>query len=189
MPAAVAIPLIYAGAQVTSTYLQNRAQNKAVDAQTAANTQAQQTQQQANTEAQQRIAATGAQQSALYSPYLNLGAGAASTLASRLGLPSGPAPGLVTPAATMPTSPGLRPGTLQPPTGNEPPPAPGSLEGMGNDRTRGNLAQIGTAVQRTAAQNQTQSGYVTMQSPDGETASIPAHQVPFFQAKGARVVS
>jgi len=187
-----AIPfLIVAGAQIYQNYAQNKAQNKAETAQTSANTTAQQQQTQAAGQAQNRIAETGATQAQLYSPYLTLGAGAASTLASRLGLPSGPAPGLTTPQISGTYAPGLHPGTLAPPTGNEPPPAAGSLEGQGlsDQRTRGTLQQLGTAVQRTRAQNQTQSGYVTMQSPTGETAKVPAHQQAFFESKGARVVA
>ncbi len=190
MPAAVAIPLIYAAGQATSTYLQNRAQNKATEAQTAANASTQQVQQQANADAQQRIAATGQQQSALYSPYLNLGAGAASTLASRLGLPSGPAPGLTSPTMTAahsntqltPVDPGNAQGIVSNPQG------PPLSDPNADQRTRGSLAQIGTAVQRTQAQNATQSGYVTMRSPDGEVAQVPPEHVEFYKAKGGQVV-
>ena len=191
-----AIPfLIVAGAQIYQNYAQNKAQNKAEAAQTSANATAQQQQTQAAGQAQNRIAETGATQAQLYSPYLNLGAGAASTLASRLGLPSGPAPGL-TPGnvGTVPYSPNTQltpvdPGNAQGIVTN--PAGPPLSDGSVNDpRTRGTLAQLGTAVQRTQAQNQTQSGYVTMTNPQtGETAKVPAHQQAFFEAKGAKVVA
>ncbi len=174
--------IIDAGVGLANTYFQNRAQGKAIDAQTAANQQAQADQKAAQQQQIARIDRNQQTQQALFSPYTNLGAGAASTLASRLGLPTGPAPG-TQPLPITSSAPGLQPGMLMPPTANQPAPAPGSLHGQG-----GTLAQLVPAAQQQQAQNQTQSGYVTMQSPDGEVAQVAPHQVEFYRSRGAQVL-
>jgi hypothetical protein len=191
--------IIDAGVGLAGTYLTGRAQNKALTAQTAANQQAQQLQQQYQQGMQQRLAQTSETQRQLFSPYLSLGAGAASTLASRMGLPSGPAPGTGTPIPPYsqggnltPVNPGNAQGVVTQPQGaplsdSSAGQAPGgTLASLAN--APGALGALGKGALVNQATQQSQSGYVTMQAPTGETAQVHPQDIPFYTQKGARVI-
>jgi hypothetical protein len=50
------------------------------------------------------------------------------------------------------------------------------------------LSSVASNNPQTAAQAQTQSGYVTMRAPSGETQSVPSHTVNLWKSRGAVVV-
>ncbi len=191
--------VISSAGSLAKTYLGNRAENKAADEQTKANAQAQEQQRQYQAEMRNRITQTQEAQRQLYSPYTSLGAGAAQTLASRMGLPSMPqgAPGM---------QPGLAGPTTYSPNTQLTPVDPGNAQGLVTNpqgpplsapvdpKTAGTLASLGSgALQEQASRNTASSypgaGLVTMRSPDGEIGQVPAHQVAFYQSKGAQAVT
>ncbi len=190
--------IISTGGQLVQNYLGQKADDKAIAAQTAANDKAQQQQQQYRGDMLNRIATTENTQRQLYSPYLNLGAGAASTLASRMGLPTGPAPGTgpgnvgtvpYSPNTQLtPVNPGNAQGIVTNPQGpplSAPQAPPGTLGSLG----QGTLTPTSPGITPQAqAQAQTQSGYVTMQAPDGTTAQVDAAHAPYWLRRGAQVV-
>jgi hypothetical protein len=131
-------------------------------------------------------------------PYTSLGGGAASTLGQLIGIPV-TSPGQM----TMPTGgsltkppyqgpsnaqgqfltsvdPGNPDGTVMnrgvPPLSNSP---------VGQAVPRGTLASL---IPQAEASRQSQSSYVTMQAPTGETSQVPANQVQHFTRLGARLV-
>lgn len=176
--------IIDAGVNLAGTYLQNRAQGKAIDAQTQANQQAQADLKATQQQQIGRIDRNLDTQRQLFAPYVTLGAGASSTLASRLGLPTGPAPGTQPLPASNPNTqltpidPGNAQGIVTNPQG---PPL--------SSPQAGTLASLGVAAKQQQAQNQTTSGYVTMLDPKtGETGQVEPHQVQFYKDKGAQVV-
>jgi hypothetical protein len=50
------------------------------------------------------------------------------------------------------------------------------------------LSSVASTNPQTAAQAQTQSGYVTMRAPSGETQTVPSHTVNLWKSRGAVVV-
>lgn len=115
-------------------------------------------------------------------PYISTGQNASARMASLLGLP---AASPYTPSAPIPTNPNAvppgpyptRPGldTTQPPIGQAVP-RPGSV-------TNPNPSQLLPRPQLTAPLT------VVMQAPDGTTKQVPAAHVPFYESRGAQIVS
>lgn len=115
------------------------------------------------------------------SPYSQTGVAALGNLRQLTGLPANIAP---TPSNPPPggipvsSTPGGAPGQMQVGTPQNPGPSLRTPQG-GLPPMQG----------QSPAQMQTSSGYVTMRSPTGETQQVDAAHVPFYQQKGATVIS
>jgi hypothetical protein len=76
----------------------------------------------------------------------------------------------------------LQPGKAAVPVSGQPPAQP---------QAAGRVQPLATYAGQTPANQaaqRTQSGYVTMQAPNGETKAVPPQQVPHFLSLGAQVI-
>lgn len=109
-------------------------------------------------------------------PYTQAGAGGIGALQQFLGVPTPPGARAATTASMAP-----------PP----PPPAPTMTPLSNVGRGAPSLEQVGRSVGAAvsgAPQSATQSSYVTLRAPTGETQAVPADQAAFFVARGATQV-
>lgn len=118
------------------------------------------------------------------SPYAQTGTAALGNLRQLTGLPatiaptpSNPPPGGI-PASSMP---GGALGQMQVGTPQNP--------GAPLTTPQGAPVPLRSANGQSPAQMQTSSGYVTMRAPDGTTQQVDAAHVPFYQQKGATVIT
>lgn len=162
--------LIAAGAGTLAADSQGESAKKANEQQQAATNKAQGTLDQVYQQTRQDL-----------SPYQSIGSSSAATLSSLMGLPSG-AGG----AGGLPTNVAVRDGEIGRMASRDPN-TPTNRVFVNEQQYDGGQA-IPRSLATLAAPVQTQSGFVTVMSPDGRTGQIPAGMVDQAVARGGRVV-
>lgn len=188
--------LIAAGAGMVANDIKNEASKKAEKQQLAASKVALGVQQDQFNQAADTQAQIFNETRDSYSPYMQGGSQAFSTLNTLMGLPATPVTGKFTPMAPLTATTSTR-GMETPLSEIDPDSGRASGAPASAMRPRGSTPQeqarlttqsgYGSATPRLGAVRG--GGLVRMKAPDGSTRMVPAEQVGFFEARGASVLT